>query len=119
MEVERPLGGPPPGRPLVPGAPLVRTRLERDRLRLPQLALVFEEMREPRRQDAVLEIPGRGADEIDVAELGAIAGPPTVIPWANHQVIHPPGVVRLEQRVNLHRSVEIFLIPPPGHIERR
>src|SRR6266513_5830759 len=97
MEVERPFGRSAPRRPLVPRPPLVRPCLERDRLRLPQLALIFEEMREPRRQDAVLEVLARGTAEIDIAELVALACPAAVIPWAHHQVIHMPGIVRLEQ----------------------
>src|SRR5438093_13051401 len=105
MQIERPFGRSAPRRPLIPRPPLVRTCLERDRLRLPQLALIFEELREPRRQDAGLEVSARGTAEIDVAGLGALAGPAAVIPWANHQVIHTPGIVRLEQVVDLHRSV--------------
>ena len=119
MEVERPFGRSAPWRPLVPRPPLVRTCLERDRLRLPQLALIFEKMREPRRQDAVLKVLACGTPEVDVAELRALAGPAAVVPWANHQVIHTPGIVGLEQVVDLHRSVEILLVPPTGHVERR
>src|SRR6266478_3603633 len=107
MEVEGPFGRAAPRRPLVPRPPLVRPRLERDRLRLPQLALILEEMREPGRQDAVLEVLACGIPEVDVAELRALAGPAAVVPWTNHQVIHTTGIVRLEQVVDLHRPVEI------------
>src|SRR5207247_4120443 len=69
LEVETFLGRVAPRRPRIPRLPLIVAGLERDGLRDRDLALILEEVREPRRQNSLLTVPGRGAPEVDVAKL--------------------------------------------------
>ena len=119
LKVQPPLGRPLARRPRVPGAPLIGARLEGDGLGLPGLAPILQEMREPGREDAVLEVPGCGAPEVDGAQfVPRRAGPAAVIPRPHHERVDVPAVVRLEQLVDLQGAIEVFLVPPSRHGER-
>ena len=119
LEIQ-PFAGRPPRGPRVPRPPAIVARLEGDSLRLAQLTLVLEEVREPGRQNLLLKVARRGAAEVDLAELLSLgAGPAAVVPRPDYEGVHVRRVVPLEQLVDRERSVEVLLVPPSGHVERR
>jgi hypothetical protein len=82
-------------------------------------ALIFQVVREERGHH-VAAVMRRGiAAKVDAAERAAgAARPAAVIPRSDDEKVLAPGVVLLQQLVDLDRPVEIFLIPPAGHVQR-
>ena len=106
-------------RPAVVVPPLVRAALEGDRLRLAQRAPVLQIKSKKGRLNAIAKIFGGRATEVDVAELLArLRVPASVIPGPNDEEILILCVELLEALIDLHRPVEILLIPPSSDIER-
>src|ERR1041385_9059298 len=87
-------------RPAVAPLPRVRTALEGERLGQIQLAFVLEPVREPRRLDVATEFLRGRAPEVDVTELRTgRAGPSSVIPRTDDEIVQMLRVILLEQLV--------------------
>src|SRR5262249_20565170 len=85
-----------------------------------EIAAILEIEGEERRLDAVAKVLRRRASEIDVAELLAFARvPAAVIPRTDDEEVLVVFVELLQPLVDLYRAVEVFLVPPPGDVERR
>ena len=107
-------------RPRGPPAPAIGARFERQRLRQVELAPVLQEEREERRLDLVAEVLPGGAVERDGPELvPRSAAPPAVIPGPDDEEVQVVRIVLLERRVDRERPVEVLLVPPSRHVERR
>src|SRR5512146_3467333 len=80
---------------------------------------MLEVIREERRLNAVAAVLRRGAAEVDVAERAPFARvPAAVIPGTDDEEVLVVAVELLEAFVDRHGTVEVFLVPPAGHIER-
>ena len=62
---------------------------------------------------------GRRA-EVDAAErLAGAAAPPAMPPRPDHEEVPRVAIALLELVVDEQRAVEVLLVPPAGHVERR
>src|SRR5512146_2438639 len=99
------------GRPGVVLPPGVRATLEHVGFGLAEAAAILEVVCEERRLDAVPEILGCGAAEVDVAEHAALAGvPAAVIPRADHEKVLVVAIELLEPLVDRDRTVKVLLV---------
>src|SRR5207247_7964568 len=100
--------------------PLVRARLECQRLGLLEFAFVFQVVRKERSLNLFAKVLTGRALEIDAAKLLAFAAAPApVVPRADDQIIQMSRVVLLESLIDAKRPVEIFRVPPAGYVPRR
>src|SRR5689334_10557613 len=100
--------------------PLVSASPERQRLSAFSGSLSFQIVSKERCEDVFPVVGGGWTTEIDAPQLAAVApGPAAMIPWTNHEEVLFRSVVTLEQLVDLDWTVEVFLIPPAGHVQDR
>ena len=105
-------------RPRLPRLPLVRARLKRHRFLHRLRSLVLQPVGKPWRLNVLPEICARVATKIDVAKFCPVrARPSTVIPRPHRQIVVVLRIVLLEQLIHLHRTKEIFLVPPSRHVQ--
>src|SRR5215813_6933470 len=107
-------------RPRVVPDPLIRPGSERQGFGQIEVALSLQVIRQKSRQYLPPVICRRSAAEIYAAQLLPVASrPPAVIPRADDEEVFVRRIAPLEQLVNFHRAVEVFLIPPPGDVQSR
>src|SRR5215213_3685153 len=98
--------------------PFIRAGAERQSFRQSGIILTLQVIRKKTSQDVAPIIFGRLAAEFDRPKLLSLTpAPPAVIPRAYDQKILMSRIAPLEQLVDLHRTVEVFLVPPAGYIQ--
>src|SRR5579872_2108138 len=104
-------------RPGIELHPLVAARLKKKSFFERQATFVLEPVSEPRRFDFLAEIERGVAAKRNRAERFARAAPPAaVIPRARYEIVQMIGIIFFEEFIDLHRPVEIFLVPPAGDV---
>src|ERR1051326_1591919 len=107
-------------REVVISHPAIRAGLERISLRHFEVAFVFQVISEERSLNLFAEVARRGALELNSPQRVALAARPSaVIPRPGDEKVQALGISLLLHLISLDRAVEIFLIPPSGHVERR
>src|SRR5688572_2693800 len=107
-------------RPLTVLDPLVQSRSERHCFRALRTALVFQIVREERRENVLAIVFRRRASEIDRSKLAAFTSrPAAVVPRTDDEEVLFRRVVTFEQFVDLDWTVEVFLVPPTSDVQRR
>ena len=76
--------------------------------------------REERGLDLLAVVARGRASEHDASEGAALAArPASVVPGTHYEHALCARVLLLEGLVDLHRAVEVFLVPPPRHVQGR